>query len=346
MTARQYFSRRRALQLMGGITGGLLLHACNNQNGNNRSGSNSGTTSISLAGSIWIGLTPMFIAQEKGFFAEKNLTIDFLGFDTTADSNAAFLADQVNAAAPVSSEVISLAAKDKNFRIVLVEDLSVGGDGILADKKIASIEDFKGKQIAVEKGTVSYFFLLQVLQDFGLSASDVNFLNADPSSAAAAYQANNVDIAVTYAPYLNQANEARSNGRIIYDSSQKPTAITDVYVFETEFIENNPQAVQGFVDGVFQGIEFLENNPDEGLEIAARKLQITPDALAADLKGIELPKAQRNLEILSNPESDVYLGKSLNTLAQLVAEQGEVQNIPTDMDQFLEPRFVEAAVNG
>lgn len=345
MASGQYFSRRRALQLMGGVAGGLLLHACNNQSGNNGSGSNSGTTSISLAGPIWIGLTPMFIAREKGFFAEKNLVVDFLGFDTNADYMAAFLADQVNAAAPVTSEAVSLAAQDKNFRIVLVEDLSVGGDGILADNKIASVEDFKGKQIAVEKGTVSYFFLLQVLQDFGLSESDITLLNADPSAAAAAYQANNVDIAVTYAPYLGQANEARSNGRIIYDSSQKPTAITDVYVFDTEFIENNPQAVQGFVDGIFQGIEFLENNPDEGLEIAARKLQITPDALAADLKGIELPKAQKNLEILSNRESNIYLGKSLNTLAQLVAEQGEVQNIP-DMEQFLEPRFVEAVVNG
>ncbi|WP_216086653.1 ABC transporter substrate-binding protein [Halothece sp. PCC 7418] len=327
---------------MAGVTGGLLIHACNNQN---QTESNTGTTSISLAGNIWIGFTPMFIAQEKGFFADRNIVVDFLGFDTTADSNAAFLADQVNAAAPISSELISLVAQDQNLRVVLIEDLSVGGDGILADNTIESIEDFRGKQIAVEKGTVSYFFLLQVLKDFGLSPSDVTFLNANPSAAAAAYQANNVDIAVTYAPYLQQANEARSNGRIIYDSSQKPTAITDLYIFDTEFIEENPQAVQSFVEGVFQGIDFLENNAEEGLEIAARKLQISPDALAADLKGIELPKAQRNLEMLGNPQSDIYLGKSLNNLAQLVAEQGEVQNIPTNIEQFLEPRFVEAAMN-
>lgn len=338
------YSRRRTLQLLGGVAGAMVLHACTNETTNPSATATSGESgepmSFSLGGSMWIGLTPLFIAQEKGFFAEENLTVDFKGFASTADSNAAFLAGQLDAAAPVTSEVVTLAEKGKDFRIVLVEDTSVGGDGILARTSVESVEDFKGRKIAVEQGTVSHFFLLQVLEEAGLSEADVTFVNADPPAAAAAYQAGNVDIAVTYAPYLNQADEAQPDGRIIYDSSQMPTAIADVYAFNTQFIQDNPEAVAAFVKGIFKGIEFLEENPEEALTIAAQKFEVTPEALAADLEGIQLPDAKTNLEMLGNPGSELYLANSLNNLAGFLSKQGQVEEVP-ELEKHLDPQFVE-----
>ena len=46
----------------------------------------------------------------------------------------------------------------------------------------------------------------------------------------------------------------------------------DVYVFRTEFIEDHPESVEAFVNGVLQGLEFLKTNPDEGVAIASYKL--------------------------------------------------------------------------
>lgn len=343
MLSKKY-SRRRALQVMGGMAGGLLIHAC--ANGNRRTTqSASGEMQFKLGGVMWMGLTPMFIAQEQGFFEEENLIVDFFGFDSTADFNEAFLARELEACAPIGSEAITLATKGKDYRIVLVEDMSVGGDGILARNNIEGIEDFAGKEIAVERGTVSYFFLLEILQDVGLSESDISIVEASPSSAAAAYQKGNVEIAVTYAPYLNQANQQISDGRIIYDSSQKPTAITDLYAFEKRFIDNNPEAIEAFVRGIFKGIDFLEQNRQEGIAIAAQRLQISPEQLEADLEGIKLPDAQTNLEMFSDSESEIYLAGSLSSLAQLMLEEGEISQAP-NMDNYIEPRFVEAVANG
>jgi NitT/TauT family transport system substrate-binding protein len=336
------YSRRRTLQLIGGVAGGALLHACTKQNKTTSPGS-SESMSFTLGGTLWIGLTPFFIAQEKGFFAEEDLTVDFKGFSSSADYNAAFLAGQLNAAAPVTSEAVSLAAKGKDYRIVLVESISVGGDGILARTKINSVKDFKGKKIAVEQGTVSHFFLLQVLEEAGLSDADVKFVNAPPAAAAAAYQAGNVDIAVTYSPYMNQADKAQTDGRIIYDSSKMPTAVADVYAFDTQFIEENPQAVEAFVRGIFKGIAFLEEHPEEGLAIAAKKFEVTPEALAADLEGIQLPDAKTNLEMLGNSQSGLYLLNPLNRLATFLSKQGQVEEVP-QLKTLLEPRFVEAVV--
>lgn len=83
---------------------------------------------------------------------------------------------------PVTSEAVLVASYGKDYRIVLVEDTSVGGDGILARNSVADIKDFKGKRIAVDRGTVSHFFLLQVLKQAGLSENDVTAAIPPPSA--------------------------------------------------------------------------------------------------------------------------------------------------------------------
>ncbi|NES43817.1 MAG: myristoyl transferase, partial [Moorea sp. SIO2C4] len=73
------------------------------------------------------------------------------------------------------------------------------------------------------------------------------------------------------------------------------------------------------------------------------ELKIKPDALAADLKGISIPDARANLEMLGNKQSDSYLRSPLMDVARFLANQGKIDTIP-DMEQFLEPKFVKAAL--
>ena len=120
-----------------------------------------------------------------------------------------------------------------------------------------------------------------------------------------------------------------------------PTAIIDLYLFDTQFIEENSAAIEAFVRGVFQGLEFLETNRDEGLAIAAKKLGTTPEALAADLEGITFPDIQTNLEMLGDPNSDLYLLNPLNAMGEFMVSQKKISKVP-DFSKVLEPRFVKA----
>ena len=153
-------------------------------------------------------------------------------------------------------------------------------------------------------------------------------MNTTPDAAAAAYQIGNVEIAYSYSPFLERANAAQKDGRITYDSSKMPTAIADVYIFSTKFIEANPKAVEAFVGGILKGLDFLKANPNEGLAIAAKRLNVKPEELAAQLKGINLPNAQINTEMLSNPQSELYPLKPMSALAKFLKDQKQIQSIP------------------
>lgn len=331
------WTRRQAIWLIVGAVGGGALHACTQPTPS----PSDNTTSASMGIVTWVGLTPLHIAREKGFFKELGLNLDIKEFSSIPDSNAALVAGRLNGVAPVTSEAVLLAATGADFRVVMVEDISVGADGILARKNIKEVKDFKGKRIAVEKGSVSHFFLLQVLNEAGLSEKDVTIVSMLSDQAAVAYQSGKIDVAVTYSPFLEQANTAQKDGRVIYDSSKMPGAILDLYVFDTKFIETYPKAVEAFVRGIFKGLEFLQTNRPEGLAIAAKRLQITPAELDANLKILKLPDIQTNIDMLSNPQSPLYVGKKLIEMAQFMKAQKQIKQLP-DMSKFIEPKFVKA----
>ena len=331
------FSRRTAIKFIAGLAGGLALH-----NVTAPVAKSASKMKMSLGGVTWIGLTAFYIAQEKGFFAEADLDVNLQIFGANTDYLSAFLAERIDGCVScVTSEAVLLADKGKDYKIVLVQDNSAGGDGILALNSIASIADFKGKKIAVEQGAVGHFFLLQVLKEVGLTEKDITIINADAPTAAAAYQAGNVEIASSYAPFLSQANKAQPDGRIIYDSSQMPTAISDFYTFDSKYIEANPEAVDAFIKAIVKALDFLETNRDQAIAIAATKLEITPEALAADLEGIQLPNADVNLQMLSEPNSELYVLNSLQAMGEFLVTQGQIKTVP-DMASFIEPKFIQS----
>ena len=337
MTNNFLLSRRKALQLIAGMTGGMVLHSLKSPVARSDS-----MTKMSLGGVTWIGLTPFFIAREKGFFAENNLDVNLQIFSANTDYIAAFLAGRIDGSiSTVTSEAVLMADKGKDYKIIMIQDISAGGDGILARNSVASVADFKGKQVAVERGAVGHFFLLQILEEAGLSEQDITIVNADGATATAAYQAGNVDIAYSYAPFLAQANKAQPDGRTIYDSSQMPTAITDFYILDSEYIEANPEAAEAFIAGIIKALNFLETDRDEALAIAAAKLEVTPEELSKDLEGIKIINVETNVEMLTDSNSDIYILNSINAMGEFLVSQGQIQTVP-DMAQFIEPKFIQS----
>ncbi|XGV99531.1 MAG: ABC transporter substrate-binding protein [Leptolyngbya sp. BL-A-14] len=343
------WTRRQALWMMTGAIAGASVHACakppeapSAQSSSSPAASTgSGASTASIGITTWIGNTPLYIAQEKGFFKDLGLTLSIKVFDTVAQAFPAFTSGQLDGLAPVTSEAVTLASKGVDFKIVTVEDTSLGADVILARNNIKSIKDFKGKKIAVELGGIGHFFVLQILAEAGLTGKDVTLVNTPPDAAAAAFQAGKAEIAYSYSPFSDQAIAAQKDGRVIYSSKQMPTAIADLYIFNTKFVQANPKAITAFVEGNLKGVEFLKTNRKEGLEIGAAKLKIKPEELDQQLKGIRIPDKATNVAMLGDPNSDQYLLKPMTKLAAFLKDQGQIQTAP-DLTKVLEPQYVTA----
>ena len=335
------WTRRQVLWLMAGAASSVGLHACT-QSAKTSSSTTSNLVSAAFAVNPWIGQAPLHIAREKGFFREAGLDLEAKTFGTNFESIPAFAAGQLQGCSALpSSETVTMAARGIDYRIIGIMDLSAGGDAILARNSIGEIADFKGKQVAVQKGGLGHFFLLQVLAEAGLSEDDIKIIDTGPDAAAAAYQAGNVEIAYTYSPFLEEANAAQTDGRIIIDTSKMPTAIIDLNLVSTTFLNAHPEAVQAFLSGIFKGQEFLKTNPEEAHAIVAKQFEIEPQEVEAQLKGVRLPDLPMHLEMLNDSQSELYLLKSLTAMAEFLKDQGQIGTVP-DMSQFIDGQFIAA----
>jgi len=147
------FSRRQAMYLMGGLAGGLTLHACapstptaSEASPDAAASAPAESVSASTGSTLWIGYSPLYVALEKGYFEEGGLDLTYNVFSASAEADAAFASNQLQGQNNVTSEAVALAAKGQDYRVIQVADSSLGGDGILARNSVPDIAAFKAKK--------------------------------------------------------------------------------------------------------------------------------------------------------------------------------------------------------
>ncbi|WP_416668219.1 ABC transporter substrate-binding protein [Egbenema bharatensis] len=333
-------TRRQTLGFLAGAAGGLALHGCARSSNVETLASATDLVPATMATTAWIGNSALYVADEKNFFRNAGLDLTIRTYSTVAESFPALSIGQVQAVSPVASEAVLLASEGIDYRIVAVMDTSSGADAILARNSVTDIADFRGRRVAVQRGGVGHFFLLQVLAEAGLTEQDITIVDTTPEAGVAAYEAGNVEIAYSYPPYIDSALVAQRDGRVIYDTSQMPTAILDFYAFTTNFIETQPDAVRAFVSSIFRAVDLIKTNDNSALSIAAKRLDVTASDLKTQLEGIDLPDLQTNQDMLANPDSDLYLVEPLTALAEFLVEQNQITEVP-NMANFIDPQFVQ-----
>lgn len=347
MTQYPAITRRKMMWLMGGLAGGLALHGCQSpsttstEGENNSSAKRSDTITVGVV--PWIGYSPLYVAEAKGFF--DGITVESKTFSSNGDNLASFASGNLTAQAATNPEVVAQAARGIDYRIVMMADSSLGGDGILARNDVADIADFKGRKVGVEIGSTSYYFLLQVLKENGLTIDDIEAVNITADASAAAYQAGTVDIAVTYQPFLSSGNDEQPDGRVIIDTSEMPTAILDVYLFQADVVSSSPEKVQAFVNGILKARAFIESDSEEAYKIIGDKLEVDASEVAAQLGDVDLTSLEDNQKVLTGEGASQGLTENLVTLSDFLVAQDEIEAPLTAevVDKLIDPSFVQAA---
>ncbi|MGV8885260.1 MAG: aliphatic sulfonate ABC transporter substrate-binding protein [Microbacteriaceae bacterium] len=148
------------------------------------------------------------------------------------------------------------------------------------DSTITSVAQLKGKSIAATLGTDPYFFLLQTLDEAGLTLDDVEVQNLQHADGKAALESGAVDAWAGLDPLLS-TSVATAGSRIIYDNID-----FNSYGFlnATEsFITTSPDIAQVVVNAYEKAREYAIAHPDEVAAILAEVAAIDPAIAATQL---------------------------------------------------------------
>lgn len=108
--------------------------------------------------------SPMFIAQQEGYFEDAGLNMDIQVIEDESTYAALITKGSIQFLATAQDPNIKMYANGATSRFVLTMDASEGADGLVATEDIQSLDDLAGKKVALDKSASSYYFFLTALE--------------------------------------------------------------------------------------------------------------------------------------------------------------------------------------
>lgn len=216
-------------------------------------------------------------------------------------------------AALTLDEAFSLIQNDVDMRVILVIDVSDGGDVLISKPGIKELTDLKDKRVAVEYGAVGALLLDGALDAAGLNTNDIKIVPCTMDEHEDCFLSGKADAVVTFDPVKTRLLVQGAN--LLYDSSQMPGRIVDVLAVKKEVIETHPKSLQLLLSSYFNALDYFnENQQDAAIRMSAIS-KISPEELLTTYEGILLPSLAENKEMLTGESAPlIVIARDLSRL--------------------------------
>lgn len=202
---------------------------------------------------------------------------------------------------------------------------------------IKSIEDLKGRQVALQLGTNNHLSAVKVLAAHGLSDKTVSIINLDASAANAALASKDVDAAFGDTSFIRLQEQGLID--IPYNSNQdNPVFGRTGSTFVTEEFEKaHPEITARIVKAFVKAAQWSSDEKNREALIALWAKSGTPESiLRADL-------ASDPLAFRHSPLIDPFIIEQYRTRVTQSKEFGLIRR-EVSVDDWFEPKYLDAAL--
>lgn len=230
---------------------------------------------------------PFFIAQSKGFYEEEGLKLEHIQFPGGLDTVRG-IESGIGFGTSSTLPVFIAAEKGMDVRAFGNVYTAASVDFIaLPDSPIKTIEDTKGKKIAVSTpGSNSSYFAERTLREAGLEpGKDVKLINVGSASDSwTAVSQRVVDVAWTASP-LSEKIASESGGKVIWRSRDYVTDWSDTCLVATgAFMDENEEALRGWGRALKKAMDMISNDLEGAAEVYAKAIEGKPEVALEALK--------------------------------------------------------------
>ncbi|MFB6363553.1 sulfonate ABC transporter substrate-binding protein [Paenibacillus elgii] len=149
---------------------------------------------------------------------------------------------------------------------------------------IQSVKDLKDKKVALNKGSNVHYLLVKLLEQAGLSYSDVRTVFLPPADARVAFERGSVDAWVIWDPYFS-AVQTSAKARVVADGKDV-VSNHEFYLASRPFAERNKEITAVLLEELNKAGAWAKANPQEVAELLSPQLGI-------DIPSLELAMGRR-----------------------------------------------------
>lgn len=285
--------------LVVGVGGYVLTH--------NRVTTSGPLIKVRFANAGSLASAPVYVALEKGCFAQEGLDVSYLPFTAGKDALDAMLGGKADFATVADLPIAIKALEGSKFSVIAMLSVRPRLYGIIArrDQGISSAKDLRGKRIAVVQGTNVPFILDSFLLFHRIPRNDVQMVNVPPDGMADAMKKGDVQAAVIWEPVLsNIRDQLGTNAVIFYADEQQIYRMVWTVAATQDFIHKNPEIVKRMLQALLKAGAFIQQNRKEARQITARYISVTNEHFLDEYWMTYVPDVSLDPLLIQNLESE------------------------------------------
>ncbi len=260
--------------------------------------------------------------ERSRFFKEYGFKVRFVVENDLINAMNAWIADEYQVAVQTADAfpLYTGPADINQYRpkAFMQVDWSRGGDAIIVKRGINSINDLKGKKIAVAVPSPAQTLLMTALDAANLKYSDVEVIKtSDNIKAAQLFRSQDIDAAVVWSPDDILATNDVPGSKILLTTKEQSHVIADIFFAKESFLNQNRKMIDGFYEGWMKGLAELNANPSNKAK-AAKYLgelnSLSPDDAMGMMEVVYWTNHGDNVNFFGlNPEYRGQRGEDLYT---------------------------------
>jgi NitT/TauT family transport system substrate-binding protein len=284
-------------------------------------------TALRIGTNVWIGSEPLYLARDLGRLDPAS--IQLVEYPSASEVLRAFRNQAIDGMVISLDELFGLVVDGFQPRVVLVVDVSHGADVVVGRGDMKTMQDLKGKSVAVESSALGAFVLSRALALSGMQASDVNVVHLESNEQPDAFEKGQVDGAVTFDPY--RAQFIRAGAATLFDSTRMPGEIVDLLAVRASAIDKQPKSVQKLLTGWFDAIDYINRQPEDAARRMGIRQQTTGEQFLEAWRGLKIPSREENLRMLGGAAPELAItGRRLMALmvdAKLLRAEVPIESV-------------------
>ena len=293
-----------------------------------------------------VALGPMFVAQEKGFFADQGIENTYTDADIYAQ-----MALQSQGNLDVNIPGLGGAffnAINQNLKLRAVADRNqykCTADSLLVvrtdlyDAGVDSVADLAGKNVAIlARGSSTEYWLSRALAEEGLTIDDLGTLTTlGYPDIANALKTGAIDAGFLAQPIGYGILADGTAKRLLATYEIVPDEQQGLITMSEKFIDERPEVAARWLAGWLEGVRYYLDpaNRDEVVEIIAEATSVPVETLEALYGTDQWP--------YMNPNGAVDTTIAMEEDGAWLLEQGVIESLPA-VDKWYDPSVVEAAL--
>jgi NitT/TauT family transport system substrate-binding protein len=231
----------------------------------------------------YLTFSPLFIAQEEGYFAEQGLSVEFVKLSGSEEAIPALAQGQLDVGGgTVSTALLNAIAQGTNIKVVADQGyLATDGctfSGYLArqdlveEGQLERPSQLRDRPIVVQQmASMDGYRMEKLLEKGDLTLSDIEPVRMASSAQLEAFEKGTIDLAGTAEPWVTRLVSTGHAALWIPAQQVIPDFQIAFIVFGPSILEENPDAGRRFMVAYLKAIQqYNEGKTERNLELLTR----------------------------------------------------------------------------